>query len=390
MDADRDMDPARLSELFGQLVARWRERQAMVPDLLAGSDGAVLVGAGKVGQEFLGALLASGVPVFAFTDNNSAKWGHAILDVPVLAPEEAVRQFGHRAVFLVTIGRVGTAAADVCRQFSTLGARRVVHFIPAIPRIPRIWPQFFLAPDAFDGADVESCLAAYRLFRDGLSRDLFVAHLRWRATLDPSGLPTPEYDNQYFPPPLIAPRHCTTFVDIGAYTGDTLAAVSQFAGDSLRAYYGFEPDARNYDSLVAQAADVTRRREGLRVVTRRTAIGAAHGTISFAADGAATSQVSATGAESVECAPLDSLGVDPSYVKIDVEGAEADVLRGAAETMGRWKPTVAIATYHRPKDLFDLPLWLARNAPDYQFYLRSHGDAGIDLVCYAVREPALS
>jgi FkbM family methyltransferase len=390
MGSDEQMDRARLSELFGQLLSRWQDRRALSPDLLTGADGVVLVGAGKVGQEFLGALIASGIPALAFTDNNPAKWGQTLGGLPVLPPEDAVRQFERRALFLVTIGRVGPGAAEVCRQFSTLGAHRVVHFIPAIQLIPRIWTQFFLAPDAFEGTDLESCLAAYRLFRDGLSRDLFVAHLRWRATLDPSGLPTPEYDNQYFPPPLIAPRHCATFVDIGAYTGDTLAAVSQFAGDSLRAYYGFEPDARNYDSLVAQAADVARRREDLRVVTRRTAIGAAHGTISFAGDGAATSQVSATGAESVECAPLDSLGVDPSYVKIDVEGAEADVLRGAAETMGRWKPTVAIATYHRPKDLFDLPLWLARNAPGYQFYLRSHGDAGIDLVCYAVREPTVS
>jgi FkbM family methyltransferase len=385
------MDPAHLSDLFGQLLSQWHERQAIAPDLLAGSHGVVLVGAGKVGQEFLGVLLACGMPVFAFTDNNAAKWGHAIADLPVLAPEDAVRQFGQRAVFLVTIGRVGPAAADVCRQFSTLGAHRVVHFIPAIQLIPGIWPQFFLAPDAFSGDDLESCLAAYGLFQDGPSRDLFVAHLRWRTTLDPSALPTPEYDNQYFPSAFIAPRHCATFVDIGAYTGDTLAAVSRFAGDSLGAYFGFEPDPRNYDSLVAQAAELTRRREDLRVVTRRIAIGAAHGTISFAGDGAATSQVSATGTEHVECAPLDSLDVShPSYVKIDVEGAEDDVLRGAAETLGRWKPTVAIATYHRPKDLFALPLWLARNAPDYQFYLRSHGDAGIDLVCYAVREPTVS
>ena len=109
----------------------------------------------------------------------------------------------------------------------------------------------------------------------------------------------------------------------------------------------------------------------------------------FAGLGAATSQVNSEGSEQVECAPLDSMGVvAPTYVKIDVEGAEAEVLAGAAGTLGRWKPTVAIASYHRPKDLFDLPLWLAAVAPDYRFYLRSHGDAGIDLVCYAVREPA--
>jgi FkbM family methyltransferase len=198
----------------------------------------------------------------------------------------------------------------------------------------------------------------------------------------------PEYENQYFPPGIIAPRHCASFVDVGAFTGDTLDALADFADGALRAYYGFEPDPRNYATLVAHARTLAGRRPDVKMVTRQVAIGATHGRISFAGEGAATSQVNPHGTETVECVPLDSAGVDrPTYVKIDVEGAEDDVLRGGAETLRRWKPTAAIATYHRPTDLFALPLALAANAPDYRFYLRSHGDAGIDLVCYAVREP---
>jgi len=306
-----------------------------------------------------------------------------------MSPKDAGLRFGSQAAFIITIGRVGAAAAGIRGQLSALGAVHVLHFTEAIRFIPRIWPQFFLRPDAFTSADVDSCVAAYRLFQDERSQHLFVSHLRWRATLDAAVLATPEYDNQYFPEDLIAPAHCATFVDVGAYTGDTLAALRRFAGDSLREYYGFEPDPRNYERLAVEAAGIQSR--DLRVVIRRTAVGAAEHAIAFAGDGSATSRSDPGGSVEVPCTTLDALEIArPTYLKIDVEGAESQVLSGGRETVRRWKPTVAIATYHRPTDLFELPLWLARNAPDLRFYLRSHGDAGIDLVCYAVGKPALA
>jgi len=377
-----------MTEQFQEWLASWQVRQGRLPNPLDSRDAVVLAGAGKVGHEFLDALRASAVPVVAFADNNPAKWGQTVAGLPVLSAAEAVSRFGRDATFIITIGRVGSGVDEIRAQFSSLGARTVMHFTEAIRIVPRIWPQFFLAPDRFEAADLERCLAAYRLFRDDQSKALFLSHLRWRATLDPVALPRPDYDDQYFPPGIIAPRHCAAFVDVGAFTGDTLTDLSRFAGDALRAYYGFEPDAKSYETLVARASDVSRS-SNVHVVTKRVAIGATRQMVSFAGLGAATSQVNSEGSEQVECAPLDSMGVvAPTYVKIDVEGAEAEVLAGAAGTLGRWKPTVAIASYHRPKDLFDLPLWLAAVAPDYRFYLRSHGDAGIDLVCYAVREPA--
>jgi len=376
---------------FESLLTAWPDHRSRLPDLLDGRTGVVLVGAGKVGREFLAALQASHVPIFAFTDNDAGKWGQVVAGVPVIAPDEAVRRFGPRGVFLVTIGRVGTGAAQVVQQFTSLGADRVLHFIEAIPLVPSIWRHFFLAPDVFGAGDRERCAEAYALFQDQRSKDLFTAHLRWRTTLDASALPIPDYDNQYFPPDVIAPRHCASFVDVGAYTGDTLSALTAFAGGSLRTYHGFEPDPRNYETLLAEARALTERHPAVRVVTRCVAIGAAHQQLSFAGDGSATSQVSASGSDRVECVPLDSVEMErPTYLKIDVEGAEDDVLTGGTRTLRQWKPTVAIATYHRPKDLFDLPLRLAGHAPDYRFHLRSHGDAGIDLVCYAVREPAAS
>jgi FkbM family methyltransferase len=388
MFSNHCVDAASLQAYFGELLSRWRERQCRPGDLLSGREGVVLVGAGKVGREFLSALNAAHVPVLAFADNNQARWGTAIAAVAVLAPGEAVRRFRRNAVFLLTIGRIGTGIAEIREQFSTLGAESVIHFSEAIQFVPEIWQQFFLSPGTFTEGDADNCAHAYRLFDDAQSKSAFVTHLRWRATLDPGMLPTPDYENQYFPSNVVAPRHCAQFVDVGAYTGDTLCALSRFAGRSLRSYHGFEPDPSNYRSLVSQAAAMAERHPGVRIVTKQVAIGAIDQVMSFAGDGSATAQIDHTGGLLVQCTTLDSHALDPTYLKIDVEGSEDAVLRGGWQTLRTWKPTVAIATYHHPRDLFELPLLLATIAPDYRFYLRSHGDAGVDLVCYAVREPA--
>lgn len=49
-------------------------------------------------------------------------------------------------------------------------------------------------------------------------------------------------------------------------------------------------------------------------------------------------------------------GAPCTMLKLDVEGAEQEALRGAAQTIARWQPRLNVACYHRNEDLFGLPL----------------------------------
>jgi FkbM family methyltransferase len=70
------------------------------------------------------------------------------------------------------------------------------------------------------------------------------------------------------------------------------------------------------------------------------------------------------------------------FIKIDTEGYEGKILKGAAETIRKWKPVIAMSAYHNPTDKTDLPALLNSIAP---YACELHRDAEEDLICTPVR-----
>jgi hypothetical protein len=60
------------------------------------------------------------------------------------------------------------------------------------------------------------------------------------------------------------------------------------------------------------------------------------------------------------------------YIKLDIEGAELDMLRGAAKTITRYKPKMAISAYHKRDDLWTLANYVKSLRSDYEFKFRHY------------------
>jgi hypothetical protein len=54
-------------------------------------------------------------------------------------------------------------------------------------------------------------------------------------------------------------------------------------------------------------------------------------------------------------------------IKLDVEGSELEALTGGLETIIKQKPHLAIAIYHKPNDHWEIPLFVNRQFPFYEF-----------------------
>ena len=72
------------------------------------------------------------------------------------------------------------------------------------------------------------------------------------------------------------------------------------------------------------------------------------------------------------------------FIKMDIEGAEPGALRGAQQTIQRYKPKLAISLYHNATDIFDLPLLIDSMGVDYRYYLDHYTIHTEETVLYAI------
>lgn len=73
-----------------------------------------------------------------------------------------------------------------------------------------------------------------------------------------------------------------------------------------------------------------------------------------------------------------------TYIKMDVEGAELQSLKGAKETIMRDTPKLAICIYHRQDDLWKIPEYILSLNKKYRFYIRHYCSYYYETVLYAV------
>jgi len=72
------------------------------------------------------------------------------------------------------------------------------------------------------------------------------------------------------------------------------------------------------------------------------------------------------------------------FIKMDIEGAEMDAIDGAAKIIRELKPRLAISAYHKPDDLWEIPIKLKSLNPSYKLYFGHHSPVRWESVFYAV------
>jgi FkbM family methyltransferase len=212
--------------------------------------------------------------------------------------------------------------------------------------------------------------------------DTLASLVRYRVTGDLLTQPKFNLHEQYLPPRLMRFDGPITFVDGGAYDGDTFRHLSA-AGVEISHWIAFEPDPRNFVALTKFAGSLqipsTMFPCGLNDTFMQVAFSANEGTSSHL-----TSSLKAE--MTVPCVALDDVshGAMADYIKLDIEGAEQAALLGMRKTISNSKPHLAVSIYHRPDDLWILTQTLAELAPYADLFIRQHCLNAFETVLYAV------
>lgn len=359
-----------------------QEHPRLVPALTA----VVIYGAGHTGQLLAQTLRAKKIDVVAFLDRGATP-GLTREGTPILLPAEATH-LAQMPVIVAVFNRERSARyLDIAATLFEQGFETVYSLEQYYISDPNGFPDlYWLTDPTFYKGHGKAIEAASQIWADEKSHNLYCALMQLRLTgIDELPEPTPHL--QYMPDdlPLLPPPY--RFVDIGAFDGDTLSALRQQKG-LFETIFAFEPDMNNFRALVHRVETEGPFSTGATCLFP-CGVGQQCDTLSFVSDGSEAAKVSRVPAKTTVQTPIIPIDAvlhqsHPTYIKIDVEGFEEEALRGLKKTLERDRPMLALCVYHKPADLFLLPLLLASWDYPADFYLRSHGEHTFDTVLYAI------
>lgn len=194
-----------------------------------------------------------------------------------------------------------------------------------------------------------------------------------------------EYRNntsQYFD--LFAPCEHEAFVDCGCYDASTAFHFAGWCGrNGYERIWCFEPDRESYDRCAQLCA-------GLKNCTVHPyGLSDRAGIASFQSGRKEESRIVGTADGScddvIETMALDEFlqGERVTFIKMDIEGAELDALKGAAGIIKEQKPKLAISIYHKAEDIIEIPRLILGFRSDYRLYIRHYSLLSNETVLYA-------
>ena len=107
--------------------------------------------------------------------------------------------------------------------------------------------------------------------------------------------------------------------------------------------------------------------------------------LKFRMNGTSDSTISDDGDVEISVDTIDNMcDLRPTFIKMDIEGAEYKALLGCQKTIGIKKPKLAISIYHKTEDIVKLPKLILQINPDYKLWMRHYSFGENETVLYAL------
>lgn len=382
MKFSRMPDPLTSHELLDRiLVQDVRGRPRAVDKTL------VLYGAGNLGKMAWDYFEYLQIPVAAVIDANAALcqtdpfWA----DVVLLNSRDVTPEMKSESLLAVCV--TSEPFTDLKLALESVGWKDVVPFYDISEAYRHRHPlsNGWFA-DQLNPCDADAVKEVLSIWADDVSRAHHLQFIVWHylredwmfsgATIAP--------DNRYFISEILHVLHDhERFVDVGAHHGEVLTRFLGHVQGAFEAIWAIEADPyhlKRMDGCVNKLPA----HQAQKIHMIPLALGDCEGDALFIDGLGYASQFSPLGKESRRMSTLDQLGLEPTMIKLHLEGWELAVLQGGVRTLQQCRPVIAVTSYHNSLGIWELPLWLIRNLDDYTFLLRLHSWVGTGCVVYAI------
>lgn len=329
----------------------------------------VIFGAGDCGHKIYALLRSCSIQVLCFCDNGQGGNVDEATGLKIIKPEE-LRDMADSIVILVCVENKD-AHQSICRQLASLGFDKA--------QIHLMNEYFYWQTWEYLEGNIENYKKAYQLLEDEFSRQVYLEKMKKVFLLsDISDIVSPNEEG-YFDEKVVLTDE-EMFIDCGGFDGDSSVRFIEKCGGRYRGIAIFEPE-------VCKKEAIERNMGANRYELYQLGVWSKNTQLCFKAAGTSGSHVSEkAGGYTIQTAALDDVVYDkkPTYIKMDIEGAEQEALKGCRKIIQTYKPKLAVCIYHKPNDMFEIPIMIKEMNSEYQLYVRQYANAWYDTVLYAL------
>ncbi len=321
----------------------------------------VLYGMGNGADKIMAVCEQYGITVQDVFASDGFVRGHVYKGMRVKTYQQICEEYGKDN--LIVLLSFGTSREDVLENILRIASECEL-YAPDVPVFGNT-----LSSLTFFRSHAEELQEVYGLLADEQSKRVFEDVIMFRITGNISHLMGHTSTHEEVCRDLLNAKEIRCLCDLGAYNGDTVREMAEYA--ELRTAIAVEPDRRNYKKLSAYAETEAR----FSVLPIEAAAWSEQATLSFDASGNRNANVGTTHTSMTVKAvtPDEIIGEkDVDYIKYDVEGAEAEALKGSKRVIDAQHPKLLVSLYHRSEDLYALPLLVHTLDPSYRLYLRRY------------------
>jgi len=252
----------------------------------------------------------------------------------------------------------GSSRPEVIENVKRISVEQEVY----APEVPVIGGGLFT--ENYFKSNYEEFKAVYERLADEKSRQTFINIINFKLSgkidylFDCQTEPNEPYDS------FLKLNNNETFLDLGAYTGDTVSDFMNRVHD-WKGIIAVEPDKKTFKKLEKNTENVSKIELLNKCISSYCGIGG------FAMNSGRNSVISEKGTDT-EFVTVDSVlnGREVSFIKMDVEGEEVGAIKGASDSILRYKPKMLISCYHRTDDFLTIPKAVFEIRNDYKLYMR--------------------
>lgn len=380
------MNRNRIKQELSSVIEQYKYLSpATINDIMNGlrNKPIIIYGAGSFGQQMFTIFKEYSINVEFFLDI-SAKEGQRLFDIPVYRPCTIFnKEYMKNAIVVLAIVLNNSGKNKLIRTIKSYGFNNVIYAQEIRCHFTFVEDSNIESPDYqyYENKKAE-ILYCVDLWADETSVQIYKENLVSHICRDYSCCLEMEDETQYFLTSIDFNQGYSRFIDCGAYIGDTIQALIQNKG-KVEAVAAFEPESVNFLKL-RNYADQNSKYIADDIFLHPFGVGEKTEMVGFKTLGG-SSCISKHGSTHVQCVAIDDVlkNFNPTFIKMDVEGAEYNALLGAKNTIHKHKPDLAISVYHYINHLWDIPLLLNRWDLNYKFYLRSHSACTMETIMYA-------